>query len=83
MRYRLILALENRDIFFLIINMDKRTHTCTKYYDVFTKPTTIIGNEKRPLASNPIPKPEYLYWSESAFLVNLTAPQKKFPSLTC
>ena len=34
------------------------------------------GNEKRPLESNPIPYPQYLYLSISAFLVNLTAPNK-------
>ena len=32
------------------------------------------GNEKLPLASNPIPYPKYLYLSKSAFLVNSKHP---------
>ena len=35
-----------------------------------------LGCEKLPLESNPIPYPEYLYVSISAFFVNLTAPNK-------
>ena len=35
-----------------------------------------FGNEKLDLLSNPIPKPEYPYLSISAFLVNVTAPNK-------
>ena len=35
-----------------------------------------LDNEKLPHASNSIPDPEYLYFSKSAFLVNLTAPNK-------
>ena len=38
-------------------------------------------NEKLPLVSNPIPYPEYQHLSGSAFLVNLTAPNKEFPNL--
>ena len=33
-----------------------------------------LGCVKLPLESNPIPYPEYLYLSISAFFVNLTAP---------
>ena len=33
--------------------------------------------EKLPLESNPIPYPEYFYFSISAFFVNLTAPNKQ------
>ena len=36
------------------------------------------GNEKLPLLSNPIPYPEYLYLSISAFLVKVTALNKQF-----
>ena len=35
------------------------------------------GCAKLPLESNPIPYPEYLYLSISAFFVNLTAPNKQ------
>ena len=35
-------------------------------------------NEKLDLLSNPIPWPEYPYWSISAFLVKITAPNKQF-----
>ena len=35
-------------------------------------------NEKGVSLSNPIPYPEYPYWSISAFLVNLTDPNKQF-----
>ena len=37
-----------------------------------------VGCVKIPLPSNPIPYPEYLYISTSAFLVILTAPNKQF-----
>ena len=36
------------------------------------------GNEKLDLLSNPIPKPEYPYFSISAFFVKVTAPTKHF-----
>ena len=36
------------------------------------------GCEKDPFESNPIPYPEYLYLSMSAFFVNLTAPNRQF-----
>ena len=39
------------------------------------------GNEKLGLLSNPIPWPEYPYYSISAFLVNATAPNKQFFSV--
>ena len=35
-------------------------------------------NKKLLCLSNPIPYPEYLYLSMSAFLVKLTAPNKQF-----
>ena len=38
-------------------------------------------NEKLDLLSNPIPKPEYWYFSISAFFVKLTAPNKHFFSV--
>ena len=34
-----------------------------------------------PCLSNPIPYPEYLYLSISAFLVKLTGPNKKFSNV--
>ena len=37
-----------------------------------------LGCEKLPLESNPIPYPEYLYLSISAFFDNLTAPNRQF-----
>ena len=37
-----------------------------------------LGCEKPPLESNPIPYPECLYLSISAFFVNLTAPNRQF-----
>ena len=36
------------------------------------------GNKKPYLLSIPIPQPEYLYLSISAFLVKVTAPNKQF-----
>ena len=36
-----------------------------------------LGCVKRPLESNPIPYPEYLYLPISAFFVNLTAPNRQ------
>ena len=44
-------------------------------------PNPVPGNEKLPFLSNPIPYPEYPYLSMSAFLVNLTAPNKQFSSV--
>ena len=44
-------------------------------------PNPIPGDEKLPYLSNPIPCPEYLHLSISAFLVKLTAPNKKFCSV--
>ena len=44
-------------------------------------PNPIPGNEKLPCLSNPTPYPEYLYLSISAFLVKLTAPNKKSSSV--
>ena len=41
------------------------------------QPNSPVGNEKVPLLSNPVLYPEYLYLSRSAFLVNLTAPNKE------
>ena len=41
-------------------------------------PNPSPGNEKFHVLSNPIPWPEYPYLSISAFLVNLTAPNKDF-----
>ena len=43
-------------------------------------------NEKLDLLSNPMPQPEYLYFSMSAFLVKVNAPNKQFfivGSLSC
>ena len=37
-------------------------------------PSPPLGREKLPPESDPIPYPEYLYLSTSAFFVNLTAP---------
>ena len=37
--------------------------------------------EKDVFLSNPIPYPEYPYLSISAFLVNLTDPNKQFPNV--
>ena len=44
-------------------------------------PNPIPGNEKLPCLSNPTPYLEYLYLSISAFLVKLTAPNKKSSSV--
>ena len=44
-------------------------------------PNPIPGDEKLPYLSNPIPCPEYLHLSISAFLVKLTAPNKHFCSV--
>ena len=40
-----------------------------------------LPNEKVVSVSNPISYPEYLYLSMSAFLVNLTDPNKQFSSV--
>ena len=44
-------------------------------------PNPSPGNEKLDLLSNPIPKPEYPYFSISAFFVKVTAPNKLFFSV--
>ena len=44
-------------------------------------PNPVPGNEKLLCLSNPISYPEYLYLSISAFLIRLTAPNKKFSSV--
>ena len=41
-----------------------------------------LGCVKLPLESNPIPYPEYLYLSISAFFVNLTTPNKQLCKVT-
>ena len=41
-------------------------------------PSPLLGYEKLPLESNPIPYPEYLYLPMSAFFVNLIAPNRQF-----
>ena len=38
----------------------------------------LVRCEKTHFPSNPMPYPKYLYLSRSAFLVNLTAPNKQF-----
>ena len=42
------------------------------------QPNPPQGNEKVPLLLNPMPYPDYLYLSISAFLVNLNASNKQF-----
>ena len=44
-------------------------------------PNPVPGAEKRPYLSNPIPYPEYLKLSISAFLFKLTAIDKQFSSV--
>ena len=48
--------------------------------NIFSKPLP-SDNKKLSLASNRTPKPEYLYLPGSAFVVNLTAPNKGFHSV--
>ena len=45
-------------------------------------PTPPLGCVKLHLESNPIPYPEYLYLSMSAFFVNLTVPNRQFSKVT-
>ena len=45
-------------------------------------PHPSLGCAKIPLESNPIPYPEYLYLSMSAFFVNLTVPNRQFWKVT-
>ena len=42
-------------------------------------PSPLLGCEKPPFESNPIPYPKYLYLSTSSFFVNLIAPNRQFP----
>ena len=44
-------------------------------------PNPVPENEKLPCLSNPIPYPEYLYLSISAFLVKVTPPNKQFSNV--
>ena len=44
-------------------------------------PVPPLGWEKNTCLSNPIPYPELLYLSISAFLVKLTAPNKQFSNV--
>ena len=41
-------------------------------------PNLPLANKKVPCESNPIPYPEYFYLSISAFVVNFTAPNRRF-----
>ena len=55
----------------------------THYYYILLQIITLqpnppVGNENIQRLSNPIPYSKYLYLSISAFLVNLTAPNKQF-----
>ena len=45
------------------------------------RPNPVPGNEKLLFLSNPVPYPEYLYFSILAFLVKTTAPNKQFSSV--
>ena len=44
-------------------------------------PNLLPSDNEFSCASKPIAYPEYLYLSKSAFLVNLTAPNKEFPNV--
>ena len=41
----------------------------------------MAGNERLPFLLIPVPYPEYLYLSISAFLIKVTAPNKQFSSV--
>ena len=56
--------------------MCKASHISSK--KIALLPYLPLGCEKVPFYSNPIPYPEYLYLSMSAFFVNLTAPNRQF-----
>ena len=65
---------QNQSIFFLLsIFVDGLISTLKV---ISFLPDPVPGNEKIPYLSNPIPYPEYLYLSISAFLVEVTAPNK-------
>ena len=48
--------------------------------NIITFPPNPLANEKVPCLSNPIPYPEYLHLSKSAYFTNSTAPNKEFSS---
>ena len=50
-------------------------------YIITFLPNPVPGNEKLPCLSSPIPYPEYLYLSTSAFLFKVAARNKKFSSV--
>ena len=41
----------------------------------------LLGCEKDPCPSNPIPYRKYLHLSKAAFVVKITAPNKQFSSI--
>ena len=45
------------------------------------RPNQMAGNERLPFLLIPVPYPEYLYLSISAFLIKVTAPNKQFSSV--
>ena len=63
-------------IFVLLLECVDLLKSAAKIITLLSYPP--LGCEKVPLESNPIPYPEYLYLSISAFFVNLTAPNRQF-----
>ena len=65
---------QNQNIFFLLSIFADDLISTLKVITFLPDP--VPGNEKLPCLSNPIPYPEYLYLSISAFLFEVTAPNK-------
>ena len=65
---------------FLLLSMYAEKLISTPKINTFW-PNSRPGNEKLDLLSNPIPYSEYPCLSLSAFLVNVTAPNKQFFSV--
>ena len=66
-------------IYFFLLSICKVEHISTS--KIITFLPISLPSEKTPSLPNPIPYPEYFYWSISGSFVNLTAPNKQFSSV--
>ena len=70
---------QNQNISFPVINLFGELMSTPKY--ITFRPNQMAGNERLPFLLIPVPYPEYLYLSISAFLIKVTAPNKQFSSV--
>ena len=70
---------KDMNIFFLLLACEELLKSAPKIIQFLPNP--LVPKLNSPYLSNPMPYPEYLYLSISAFLVKLTAPNKQFPNV--